>query len=111
MEKLWKMNLPITSAHVDGHQPESSSTSYEMRTFEDTRGDLKGVLGFTRHDELYSEIRPKDIQTRADLIATPHKSSQSENKKCNDYNINDNNKTPLSSSPFVPTTTGKVCHV
>ena len=56
MEKLWDQ--------AGGH---------EMRTFEDTRGELKGVLGYTRHDELYSEIRPQEIQKRPDLAATPHK--------------------------------------
>jgi len=40
MEKLWKVsNSP-------------------MRDVSDTCGPLKGVLGYSRHDTLYSEIRP-----------------------------------------------------
>ena len=40
MERLWKA---------------SNST---MRDVSDTRGALKGVLGYSRHDTLYAEIRP-----------------------------------------------------
>ena len=74
MEKLWN----ITGGN-------------EMRTFDDTRGDLKGVLGYTRHDELYSEVRPQDIQKRPDLLATPHKAHSSDD-----------------ASPIIANTTGKV---
>ena len=75
MEKLWG----ITGGN-------------EMRSFDDTRGDLKGVLGYTRHDELYSEVRPQEIQKRLDLFTTPQKSPHNQ-----------------SVSPQIVSTIGKEC--
>lgn len=47
MERLWK------------------AAGGEMRAFPDTRGDLPSVLGYSRHDTLYTEARP-DSQTQGE---------------------------------------------
>ena len=39
----------------------------ELRVVEDTGGELVKVLGYTRHDTLYEETRPADVQVRENM--------------------------------------------
>jgi len=70
MERLWKA---------------SNST---MREVSDTRGPLKGVLGYSRHDTLYSEIRPTSIAVDEDADTAAVDPTADVNKGDNVYNDN-----------------------
>lgn len=73
MERLWK------------------ASNSSMREVSDTRGPLKGVLGYSRHDTLYSEIRPTSIAVDEDVDAADVDPTADVNKGDNVYDDDNNN--------------------
>jgi hypothetical protein len=72
MERLWK------------------ASNSSMREVSDTRGSLKGVLGYSRHDTLYSEIRPTSIAVDEDVDTADVDPTNDVNKRGNAYDDDDN---------------------